>query len=361
MEDTLELLAATRARDVPYERILGTMCTPPHPIAQKAYQMFIETNLGDPVLFPGARSLEDKALAWTGDLLHAPRTAAGLTTSGGTEGNITALLLSRHLSGKRDILIPEHAHFSLQKAARLLDMRLRPVDCAYRMTVDDVTAHLTDDTACVVAVAGSTPFGHIDEIAAIADVCADRGVFLHVDAAFGGFVAPFVSDTVFDFRVPVSTISLDAHKMGMACIPCGFLFARDGAQFDHLTVESRCTHTPVQTGFMGTRPGAAAAAAFAVMHALGRNGYRTVARRCMEVTAHCACRLHDAGIAYVEPELNIVAVKTETPRTIARALVRRNWYVGVDEKHGILRVVCMPHVTKDMINMFVTDLEEVLS
>ena len=84
--------------------ILGSMCTQPHPIAKKAYMNFLETNLGDPELFPGAKEIETKIIAFISGLLNAPKTATGLIGSGGTESNITAIWLAKNLSKKREII-----------------------------------------------------------------------------------------------------------------------------------------------------------------------------------------------------------------------------------------------------------------
>jgi len=62
-------------------RILGSMCTQPHPIAKEAYIKFLETNLGDPELFPGSKEIESKLISFFMNLLNAPKTATGLICS----------------------------------------------------------------------------------------------------------------------------------------------------------------------------------------------------------------------------------------------------------------------------------------
>lgn len=361
MEKILSELEEARRRDAPFDTILGSMCTMPHEIAQRAYAMFMETNLGDHELFQGTKYLEEKAIEWVASLLHAPSAYGGLLTSGGTESNITALWMYRLLSGKRKVVVPKHAHFSFEKAASLLDMELATVECRRFMRASDVKNHISDEVACVVAIAGNTPFGYIDEVEEIGEVCHDEGAFLHVDAAFGGFVAPFVSNKRFDFRAHISSISVDAHKMGMACIPCGFLLLKKREWLEEITVKTRCTHSRFQATLLGTRPGAAAAAAYAVMHHLGYEGYRKVANRCMETTRHLTRLLDEAGIPYVHPELNLVGIEVAEPVEVAEKLASLNWFVGIDEVNGIIRVVCMPHVERDMINKFVSDLQKVIA
>jgi len=276
--EIIKELEEAKKMDASFENILGSMCTPPHEIAIKAYEMFIETNLGDYELFKGTKQIEDKAIKWVANFMHAPYSYAGLLTSGGTESNITALWIFKKLSGKKEIVIPEQAHFSFMKASSILDLKLNVVDSKYFMEAKDVRKKISDKTACVVAIAGNTPFGYIDEIEEIAEICSDENVFLHVDAAFGGFIAPFVSQKVFDFRTKISSLCIDAHKMGMACIPCGFLLIRNKEWIEEIKVRSRCTHTKFQASLLGTRPGASAASAYAVMNHLGYEGYKKIAK-----------------------------------------------------------------------------------
>ena len=122
-------LKETRKKDFTFSssRILGSMCTLPHPLAQQAAALYMETNMGDPELFLGTQKLEQRVLQMTADLLHAPQTYGGLFLSGGTESNLTALYIARSVSQKKEIIIPESAHFSLQKAASLLQLTLRIV------------------------------------------------------------------------------------------------------------------------------------------------------------------------------------------------------------------------------------------
>ena len=360
MEDVIEMLKEAKKKDANFDRILGSMCTVPHEMAKKAYNMFIETNLGDYELFKGTKELENRAIEWIAKLLHAPPGYVGLLTSGGTESNITALWIFKKLSEKREVILPKQAHFSFEKAASLLDLKLKVVECGHFMRARDVKKYVSSSTACIVAIAGNTNYGYIDEIEEIAEICSDENIFMHVDAAFGGFVAPFVSKKIIDFRAKISSVSVDAHKMGMACIPCGFLLLRDKNWIEEIKVRSKCTHTRFQATLLGTRPGAAAAAAYAVMHHLGYEGYKRIAEKCMENTRYMADLLKRNEIEYVEPELNLIAIKVKGAAEVATRLKEAGWYVGFDEESGIIRIVVMPHVSREMINKFVKDLRKVM-
>ncbi len=342
-------------------RILGSMCTSPHPYAKEAYIKFIESNLGDPELFKGSKRLEERAINFVAKMLHAPDGYAGIMTSGGTESNITAMWICRELMKTKKAIVPRHAHFSFEKALSMLGMKAVVADGKYRITLKDVKHAYTGNEKCVVAIAGNTTFGYIDEIDAISDFCRDEHLFLHIDAAFGGFVIPFLDNMpAFDFlNDGVSSIAVDAHKMGMSVIPSGFLIMREN-WFEKIKVRSRCTHTKYQFTMLGTRPGAAAAASFAVMHHLGKEGYRKVVRACMDVTEHLVRLLEKNDIEYVKPVLNVVAIKVEDAIEVAEKLKKMGWMVGYDEDNGVIRIVVMPHVKKKFIDAFVEDLKKVV-
>src|SRR6056297_123834 len=116
--------------------ILGSMCSQPHPIAKKTYIQFLETNIGDPGLFPGTKEIEQKFLSFILNFLKAPKTASGHIVSGGTEGNISSMWIAKQLTGKKEIILPESAHFSFEKIASLMDMKLKSIPLTAEHTMD---------------------------------------------------------------------------------------------------------------------------------------------------------------------------------------------------------------------------------
>lgn len=361
-KELMKEIEEARKKDFKFREshILGSMCTSPHPIGKKIYAKFIETNLGDPELFPGTKELERKATEFVAKLLHAPSGYVASMTSGGTESNITAMWIFREASKKREVVMSRHAHFSFEKALRMLDMKGVVVKGKYNMTAKDFKKAVSKETCCGVAIAGNTTYGYIDEIDAIADFCYDEHIFLHVDAAFGGFILPFLKNAPkFDFSLKgVSSIAIDAHKMGLSPIPAGFLIMRKN-WLDLIRVRSKCTHTRWQASLLGTRPGAAAAAAYAVMHYMGIEGYKKVVEKCMRNVAYLKKLLDEHGIEYVPPRLNVLAIKCDASK-VAEELKKLGWMVGVDENEGIIRLVIMPHVKKKFIAEFVEELKKVI-
>jgi tyrosine decarboxylase / aspartate 1-decarboxylase len=347
--------------------ILGSMCTAPHEVAAEANALFLETNLGDPGHIPGTARLEREVLHDLKDLLHAPRAAAGRYLTGGTEANLLACWVAREKTGRRDIVLSEAAHFSFEKAARLLGMRLVrvPEGPDQRTDPQAVAKAITKDTALVVAIAGSTELGLVDDIPALATVARKAKVPLHVDAAYGGYVLPFLADASrrpipFDFRVDgVWSIAMDPHKMGMATIPGGALVLRDGKEWDRTAVEAPYVSTDRQSTLMGTRPGAAVAAAWAVHRHLGRDGFASTVETCLDNAAFLAAGLQAQGIELVaNPELSVVTFRSDDPVGLQERLRGKGFGVNVVPRLSAIRIVCNPHVTRDVLERFLKALRE---
>lgn len=365
-------LRAAREKDHSFEggAILGSMCTGPHPLALEAHGSFAETNLGDPDHFPGTKALEGEVLADIQALLHAPARGAGRFLTGGTEANLFALYVAREKTGKKTVVLPEHAHFSFEKAARLLGMRLAWVPCGIDGHADPAAMRraVTQDTALMVAVAGSTELGLVDDVPAIARVARQEDVLLHVDAAFGGYILPFLKGAGratrrFDFRVPgVWSITIDPHKVGMATIPAGVLMLRDGRDWDHVAVDTPYVSTDRQAQLLGTRPGSAAAATWAVHRSLGRTGFKRTIRRCLRNTDTAIAQLKRRGIDPVKPpELNVVTFPVDDAPGLADALDARGVRVNVVPRFGAIRLVINPHVTQDALTRFFKAFDEALA
>jgi len=370
-EKVLELLAEFQSRDMTYTsgRILGSMCTSSHPLARRVYCDFLESNLGDPGLFRGTRELESQVIGMLGDLLSEP-TAAGHIITGGTEANLMAMRAARNMAGaeKPEIIVPKSAHFSFRKAADILGLRLREaeLDQEYRVDVESVRKLISGNTVAVVGVAGTTELGRIDPVEELSEICLEEGIHLHVDAAFGGFIIPFLRETgaelpEFDFKLEgVSSITVDPHKMGLAPIPSGCILFRDASHLDAMSIETPYLTEKQQSTIVGTRTGASAAATWAIMKHMGREGYRELALRVMGVTR----RLRDGLVELdyqlvVEPELNIVAFNHPTmgPHELASRLEELGWAVSVSSCPPAIRVVLMPHIGEEHIEMLLRDLE----
>ncbi|TAJ43542.1 tyrosine decarboxylase MfnA [Methanofollis fontis] len=352
-EELFSFLSLKKGEDSSYHHVLSSMCTIPHPVAARAHQMFLEANLGDPGLFRGTAEIEALLIERIGDLLHHRR-AGGYATSGGTESNLQALRIFRKMkaSSRPNIVVPESAHFSFEKACDILSLGMRTVPCddSFRMDADALQEAIDADTCAVVAIAGTTEYGVVDPIAAIADIAHDTGVPLHVDAAFGGFVIPFLKQEIpFDFSLEgVSSIAIDPHKMGMSTIPCGSLLVREPSWFDLLNVETPYLTVKQECTLAGTRSGGAVVGAFAVLEYLGKSGLAAIVRGCMKNTKRLITGMETLGYRRaVTPDLNVATFHADH--------VPPGWRVSWTRR-GHMRTVMMPHVHLSVIEEFLRDI-----
>ncbi|QLG62981.1 tyrosine decarboxylase MfnA [Halorarum salinum] len=344
-------------RSQSFDRVLSSMCTEPHPAARAAAEAFLASNPGDPATYDAVAELEAEAVDLLGELagLAEPH---GYVTSGGTEANVQAVHAARNLAESDDpnVVAPESAHFSFTKAAELLGVELRtvPTDGDHRADVDAVAAAVDADTALVVGVAGSTEYGRVDPIPALADLASDAGSRLHVDAAWGGFHLPFSGhDWGFD-DAAVDSLTVDPHKVGRAVVPAGGLLARDARTLDALAVETPYLETPTQASLTGTRSGAGVAAAAAALEELWPDGYRAEYERAIDLTEWLAVELGGRGYPVVGPELPLVAV--DLPDALFEAVRGEGWKLA-GTGTGEARIVVMPHVDRGTLESFLDALD----
>ncbi len=194
----------------------------------------------------GAVYAENEALRWLADLAGFPAEAGGTFVPGGTLGNLSALHAARHTalvrrSGVRparwQLAASAEAHSSVAQAARILDVDLIdvPVDARYRLTGANLRAALeanaSDGLFAVVASAGATNLGTIDDLSGIAAVCREWGVWLHVDGAYGlaALAAPSQRAAFAGVKMADSLI-VDPHKWLFAPYDCCALIYRDPAR-----------------------------------------------------------------------------------------------------------------------------------
>ncbi|MES3517297.1 MAG: tyrosine decarboxylase MfnA [Natronomonas sp.] len=340
-----------RAEPQAFDRVLSSMCTRPHPVAREAAESFLGTNPGDPDTYETVADLETEAVERLGAVagLEAP---SGYIASGGTESNVQAVRIARNRAetDRPNVVAPASAHFSFSKAAELLDVELRTVPLsAYRMDLDAAAASIDEDTVAVVGVAGTTEYGRVDPIPAIADLAADADALCHVDAAWGGFVLPF-EDHDWNFSdAPIDTMTIDPHKMGQAAVPAGGLLTRSPDLLSELAIDTPYLESTSQVSLTGTRSGAGVASAAAVMAELWPDGYREQARLSASNASFLARELEARGFDVVDPVLPIVAAGL--PEPLVTALRSEGWRLSTTEA-GETRIVCMPHVTRAVLEEF---------
>ena len=267
-----------------------------------------------------------------------------------------------------EIIVPKSAHFSFKKAADMLCLKLNKADLNddYQVKLSSVEDLISDKTVAIVGVAGTTEMGKVDPVEELSDICLENNIYLHVDAAFGGYTIPFLKEAgydlpKFDFSLQgVSSITIDPHKMGLAPIPTGGILFRERQYLESMAIETPYLTEDMQSTVVGTRSGAAAAATWALLKHLGKDGYREIAIECMELTYFLAAGIKKAGFELVtQPQLNIVAFRSKNISVddIARRLEDKGWAVSMASYPDSIRIIVMPHLKLEYIEEFLVDLE----
>src|SRR5438105_15089735 len=133
---------------------------------------------------PASPELELRTVDWVRRLLGLPDGWHGHIEDTASTSTLAALIVARHVTGRSVVVCSEHAHSSVEKAARMLELELRKVeaDGDQRMHGDVPL----DDVAAVVATVGTTSFASVDPVRELADRAHAAGAWLHVDAAYAG-------------------------------------------------------------------------------------------------------------------------------------------------------------------------------
>jgi glutamate/tyrosine decarboxylase-like PLP-dependent enzyme len=268
-----------------------------------AYAAYFSENGLSPTAFPSLGQMEAEVVGMMCDLLGGePKRCGGSMTSGGTESTLLAVkayrdrFRARHGASRAQlsIVVPTTAHPAFAKAAHFLDLDLRttPVDGDQLANVEAMSAAIDETTVMIGASAPCYPYGLVDPLAELGELALARGVGFHVDAALGGIMLPILRQLGRDvpylgLDIPgVTSIAVDLHKYGYG--PKGaatVLYTDDDLRrhqyFAYLDWPGGVLASPTM---LGTRPGGAISASWAVLRHLGRDGYRDIFATVMKIT-----------------------------------------------------------------------------
>ena len=364
----LEIYNKTPKHDDGY--ILGSMTTKPDNIAVYAYNLFIHTNAGDTKIFPAIEYFSKEIIDFMSKLYGR---CTGFVTSGGTESNIIALYVAREKTRRKIVVAPQTAHHSVIWAAHLLGMEINSVPVndnhvADARQINRIVKSNKDKIAAIVLTAGTTEWGTIDPIEEVADIARRYGIYLHIDAAYGGLFIPLLYrkgyiKTNLKFFDGVSSISVDFHKNGLSPIPSGLILFRDDELLSYARRELPYTLGKYQYGLLGTRPGGSVAAVWAVIKKHGLEGYTNIAKRCLDNALYLYEKLSRINDVIVwKPVLPIVVFKHKTIESedLLNNLLVHGYYIYRAPSIDGLRIVVMPHVTREHIDRFIETFVKIL-
>ncbi|XWX00577.1 hypothetical protein V2A60_008598 [Cordyceps javanica] len=274
------------------------------------------TNFIDYEEYPYTADIQNRCVNMIANLFHAPADdAIGTSTVGSSEAIMLAVLAmkrrwkhARQAAGKPadrpNIIMSSAVQVCWEKAARYFEIDERYVDCTRdRFVIDPETAVglVDENTIGIVSILGTTYTGHYEDTKAINDLLVARGIDcpIHVDAASGGFVAPFVvPDLEWDFRLPkVVSINVSGHKYGLVHPGVGWAVWRS------------CEHLPKDLIFNINYLGAEQSSftlnfskgasqvigQYYQLIRLGKHGYRAIMSNLVRTADHLSARLEELG------------------------------------------------------------------
>ncbi|MFC5177102.1 glutamate decarboxylase [Nocardioides taihuensis] len=365
--------------------------------ADRLYSETADKNMIDKDEYPQTAAIEERCVRMLGDLWHVPEAAqsVGTSTTGSSEGCMLGGLAlkrrwqtARRSAGKStdrpNIVMGGNVQVVWEKFANYWEVEPRYVPLegdVFHLTADRLLDYVDENTIGVVAVLGSTMDGTYEPVQEICQALDDYeartgiSVPVHVDAASGGFIAPFVQpDLVWDFRLErVVSIQSSGHKFGLVYPGIGWVLWRDA---EHLP-EELVFHVNYLGGDMPTfalnfsRPGAQVLLQYFQFLRLGREGYREIQQACQDVAVHISDALRSM------PEFHVIADGTELPVVcfsmgegvtkydvydVSRKLREAGWLVPAytmpanREDLSVLRVVVRNGFSHDMADLFLRDL-----
>jgi glutamate/tyrosine decarboxylase-like PLP-dependent enzyme len=301
----------------------------------------------------GPSAIELVVIDWFRTWLGLPETAGGLLVSGGSAANMTALACAADalLGADRSrgvVYLSAQAHSSAIRATRVLGfpperVRVLPTDDEYRMRLDALEELVAADEAAglepffVVGTAGTTNTGSVDRLDALADLCSERGLWLHVDAAYGGFAALTERGRRTLRGIErADTVTLDPHKWLYQPYEAGCLLARDRELLlrsfrilpDYLRDADVSGDREINFSDLGIQltRSARALKIWVSLQYFGVDAFRAAIDRCLDLAQLAATRIAR------EPELELLA-----PPTLGVVCFRRR-PPGVDDEAELARV-----------------------
>jgi aromatic-L-amino-acid/L-tryptophan decarboxylase len=292
-----------------------------------------------------ATQIELEVIDWFRTWLGMPAGTGGVLVSGGSAANLTALLVAREAAGGPSdnsvMYVSDQGHSSLARTAKAMGLRphqvrVLPSDDRWRLPPGTVAAAARTDRRAgripiaVCASAGSTNTGAVDPLDGLADVCAAEELWLHVDAAYGGFAALTPKGRALLAGIErADSVTVDPHKWLFQPFECGGVLVRDGARLartfsvhpDYL--DDTGTHGAGEVNLadwgLQLSRGFRALKVWMSVQAFGLGAFRTAIQRNLDLASYAEELVRD------QAELTLMA-----PTTLGIVCFRREW-PGCDE------------------------------
>jgi aromatic-L-amino-acid decarboxylase len=276
---------------------------------------------------PASTELELRVVDWVRQLLGLPDGWHGHIEDTASTSTLAALIAARHVTGRNVVVCSEHAHSSVEKAARMLGLELRKVEVDGELRMrSDVALH---DAAAVVATVGTTSFASVDPVRALAERAHADGAWLHVDAAYAGSAWICDEERWSQDGVELAdSLVVNPHKWLLVPVDCSLLWTSRPDEFRQaFSLVPEYLRTPEDV-FALSEYGPALGRRFrslklwAVLRCFGAEGLREIQREHI--------RLAELFASWVEgdPSWELVA-----PQRFSLVVFRRN---GTDEENELI-------------------------
>jgi aromatic-L-amino-acid decarboxylase len=310
----------------------------------------------------GAAQVELEVIDWFRTWLGLPACTAGVLVSGGSAANLTALLVAREAAGGPSagsvVYVSDQAHSSLARTARAMGLRpeqvrVLPTDDRWRLSPGTVAAAVRADRRAgrvpfaLCASAGSTNTGAVDPLTDLADVCAAEELWLHVDAAYGGFAALTAQGRAVLAGIDYAdSVTLDPHKWLYQPMECGCVLIRDGVRLertfaihpDYLDSDAAQGAGEVNFADRGLQlsRGFRALKVWVTVHTFGLAAFRAAVQRNLELAeyAEALVRGHAELTLMAPATLGIVCFRREWPGCDEAETERRGTVLAEDLERG---------------------------
>ncbi len=281
----------------------------------------LDKNMIDKDEYPQMAELESRCVHMLADLWNSPDAAntIGCSTTGSSEAAMLGGLALKwkwrenreqvRRPANKPNLICGPVQICWHKFARYFDVELREIPCQGQrllMSPEEVIKRCDENTIGVVPTLGVTytlQYEPVQEVALALDALEEKrglNIPIHVDAASGGFIAPFIhSDAVWDFRLPrVKSINTSGHKFGLAPLGCGWAVWRDADDLpEDLIFRVKYLGGNMPTFALNfSRPGGQIAAQYYNFVRLGRDGYTRITQSCADVGTWFADQVNRLGM-----------------------------------------------------------------
>jgi sphinganine-1-phosphate aldolase len=342
-------------------------------LAAYIYNLYMYSNPLHSDLFPELNKMESEIVKMVGDLFDLPESGGGNLTTGGTESTICAIKAYKKLKTKEsffnisrlEVLTTRTGHAAINKACELLDLKLVYVDLDDNHVMDlyDLQRKISSLTCVVIASAPCFPYGLIDPINEICEICKYRNVPLHVDACLGGFITQFDETLKLSFDKNIQSISVDPHKFGYTPKGSSLLLWKNKQikRNQYFVVSDWCGGIYASCSLPGSRVGSQIATTWGILLHNGLDYYKNMSIKIIKAT-----KLLKNDISEIEsfevigdPNVNVVAFTSRTISisNIIDALEKKHWNLNILQNPLCLHICITPN-NIDNLREFVEILRE---